>query len=85
MPDTTTAPRGRLRAEGLITLGDAARMAGVSRSAVLRWLISGRQGRKLEAMRVRGEWHTSRAALERFSRSQSLETHHSRHASRCEI
>jgi hypothetical protein len=43
----------------------------VSTGTLLRWIINGKSGVKLEAARVNGSWQSSLAALQRF-RSAAL-------------
>jgi hypothetical protein len=42
------------------------RWRSISLAAVIRWIVSGKRGVKLEAVRIRGKWRTSRSAVERF-------------------
>jgi len=57
----------KLRAEGLIRTGEAARHAGVTPGRVWRWITVGERGVKLEATAGPGHgWWTSRAAIDRF-------------------
>ncbi len=64
----------RLLDEGLISLVTAAsllppiRGKRVSTSSIFRWIIRGKHGIKLEAVRLHGPgWHTSKPALARFA------------------
>ena len=73
-PSEGEARAARLLAEGLLDLNKAAallpRKSGggtVGAGSLLRWIISGKAGHKLEAVRVFGSrWHTSAPALARF-------------------
>ena len=40
---------------------------GTHFSTILRWILKGHRGVKLEALRLGGRWVTSRAALQRFA------------------
>jgi hypothetical protein len=75
-PDTTGA---RVRAEGPIRLDEVThlfkadtRSGHVSLSTLLRWLIKGKRGVKLEGARIRGEWHTSYQAVQRFKKAAGV-------------
>jgi hypothetical protein len=67
----------RLKREGLIDLQEASTIArrcviradSVSTASMVRWIIGGKSGVKLEAVRVKGNWHTSIGAIIRFSDS----------------
>ena len=61
-----TSPADRLRAENLICADDAAKLVQVHPESVVRWILHGRRGRKLDGLRRDGQWYTSREALERF-------------------
>lgn len=70
---TRTDMAAKLRAEGLVSLSQAAALipadnhkGHASPGSLLRWIVSGRRKIKLEACRERGEWWTSLAALNRF-------------------
>jgi hypothetical protein len=59
--------------EKLLSLRDAAQLLPRSRngrpthpSTILRWILHGLRGRKLEGARLGGRWITSAEALERF-------------------
>jgi hypothetical protein len=65
----------RIREEGPLSATEAARRVPnargrhphVSRSAVIRWILRGKYGVRLEATMLGGEsWYTSQAALDRF-------------------
>jgi hypothetical protein len=72
----TTADR--VRAEGLISLEAAAalfptrRGRPVTKLTVLRWILHGKRKVRLEAVRDRGEWRTSLAAVLRFREGLGL-------------
>jgi hypothetical protein len=74
---TILSPRAeiaaRVRAEGPVSLDQACILiparnprGHASPATLLRWIISGKGGVKLEGARVKGHWHTSLAALQRF-------------------
>ena len=63
----------RVRQEGPITLVAASYLVPArtprghaSPATLQRWIISGKRKVKLEAVRIRGEWHTSIHAIGRF-------------------
>jgi len=63
----------RVRAEGPVSLDQAAILiparnarGHTSPATLLRWIINGKSGVRLEGARVKGKWHTSLAALQRF-------------------
>lgn len=63
------AGRERVRQEGPMPLDEAAVLFGaksLSISTVIRWIVAGKGGVRLEATRVRGQYQTSRQAIERF-------------------
>jgi hypothetical protein len=73
MNHTLPNPGARVRAEGTVRLDQIShlvradtRSGHVSVSTLLRWIVKGKRGVKLEAARIKGEWHTSLAALQRF-------------------
>ena len=68
----------RLLGEELLPLGKACQFLSASRgqkaspSALCRWIIHGKQGVRLDAVRLNGSgWWTSREALARFSAALS--------------
>ena len=63
----------RVRAEGPVALDVACQWfpartptGHVKPATLLRWILSGRHGVRLEAARVGGRWHTSYMAVSRF-------------------
>lgn len=63
----------RVRAEGPVPLDQACLMFPAANAkghagpaTLMRWIISGKRGVKLEAARVKGHWHTSYEACRRF-------------------
>jgi hypothetical protein len=73
MHDITTTRR--LREEGLLPVVEACRLVPsergqkrhVSRGTMLRWILTGKLGIRLEATRQGGDaWYTSQGALDRF-------------------
>ena len=73
MTSTRSDMAATLRAEGLITLDQACRLfpadnakGHVSPGSLVRWILDGKRRTKLEALRERGQWYTSLAALTRF-------------------
>lgn len=63
----------RVRAENPISLEQAAavfprgdRWRSVSIASLIRWIVAGRGKVRLDAVRIRGQWHTSVAAITRF-------------------
>lgn len=80
MPGTISrqGAAARVRTERPIDLATAARsftlgerLAPLSVPTLLRWIIHGKRGVKLEAVRIRGRWHTSIAAMTRFVEATS--------------
>lgn len=69
----------RIKAEGPVRLDHACHLihadtpkGHVSPATLLRWIVSGKRGTKLEAARIKGEWHTSLAAIQRFGRAAGV-------------
>jgi hypothetical protein len=63
----------QVRSEGLVSLDEACflfpvnnRRGHVSASTLMRWIVSGKKGVRLEGARKNGRWHTSLAAVSRF-------------------
>lgn len=63
----------QVRAEGAISLDQACFLVPaanadghVKPATLLRWILSGKAGARLEAARVGGHWHTSIQAIRRF-------------------
>lgn len=74
MSCTTQDVLHTLRADGpLIRAADAVREAGLPRvdaSTVIRWILRGCRGVRLQAIRLGGCWHTTVPAVERFVAAQ---------------
>ena len=77
MSAVTSPPRAqaaaRVRLENPIDLLTAAnvfprgeRWKSISVGSLLRWIVAGKAGVRLEAVRIRGKWHTSIPAMGRF-------------------
>lgn len=70
--ECSPADAERLISEGLISLPDASAMLPpvhgrpTSVIAIVRWCRRGKSGINLEAVRLHGEWWTSKPALARF-------------------
>ncbi len=86
-PGTSPALAERLLSEGLISLLTVAaslppvRGKRVSTSSIFRWIIRGKSGIKLEAIRLHGgSWWTSQAALARFAASLTHQDNRVRNA-----
>lgn len=78
-PGPSAAVAGRLLDEGLISLAQAAallppvRGRRVATSSLFRWVVQGKRGVKLEAVRAGGPgWWTSRPAVARFLAALSV-------------
>lgn len=70
---TIARPAARIKSENPIDLPTAASVfprgemfRSVSIRAVFRWIIGGKKGVKLEAVRIGGKWYTSVEAISRF-------------------
>jgi hypothetical protein len=72
-PEPSAVPSRVIRSEDPVDLRTAttmlprnARWRSVSIAAVIRWIVCGKRGVKLEAVRIGGKWRTSAAAVQRF-------------------
>jgi hypothetical protein len=70
---TTLSPAARVKAEGPVPLTEAALLfradtptGHVGIKTLLRWIVGGKAGVRLEAARIKGQWFTSYAAAQRF-------------------
>ncbi len=70
---TIARPVARIRSENPVDLQKAASIfprgdlfRSVSVRSVFRWIIGGKRGIKLEAVRIGGKWYTSVEAISRF-------------------
>jgi Protein of unknown function (DUF1580) len=63
---------GRVRREGPIPLDVAAESirSYASPASLLRWIINGASGVRLDGTRIGGKWHTSLAAIGRFMQAR---------------
>lgn len=58
--------------EKLLTPAQAAEKLQVSKASIMRWIIHGTHGVRLEALRFGAYWRTSEEALQRFGESRTL-------------
>ena len=67
-PSERASVRATLTSETLISIREAATILDTREPIVMRWIIRGRGGKRLEGFKdkISGEWYTSRAACLRF-------------------
>lgn len=58
--------RARLENENRITTAEAAKLLGVKEFVLIRWIVQGRRGKRLDGVHDPEGWFTSREAVERF-------------------